>query len=258
MTKGLGFLPDDEEIVSAQLVAYPAHALVGVPVGLPGSITWRQNVDIVPDQGGTSSCVAQATSSSCYVLGQNRGTPIERPSVMATYAFARMAQVGPDAELFDGGTSPTKAFEILREYGLVAESRWPFDASRINEKPPLDVFHAGADALLGPYYRIANTSLAPDMIRQALAKGYIPTFAMSVDEAFMGWFGRAVYRGPDGESKGWHMQAIVGYADDYFEVLGSWGRNWADEGFVRIHESFFTTQNVGSILVPTIIPLKVT
>ena len=52
--------------------------------------------------------------------------------------------------------------------------------------------------------------------------------------------------GGRGDRRDGAVQAIVGYADDYFEVLGSWGRNWADEGFVRIHESFFTTQNVGS------------
>jgi C1A family cysteine protease len=258
MTKGLGFIPDDDEIVSAQLVAYPAHALVGVPVGLPASISWRSLVDLVPDQGGTSSCVGHAFASSIDLLAKVRGNPIARPSASAIYAFARKRQVGPDAPLFDGGTSPSVAIEVMKDFGLAAEERWPFDSAHINDEPPLDVFHAGADALLSQHYRIANTSLAQDMIRQALAKGYIPTFAMSVDDAFMGWFGRAVYRGPDGASKGWHMQAIVGYADDYFEVLGSWGRNWADEGFVRIHESFFTTQNVGSILVPTIIPLKVT
>lgn len=256
--RGLGFIPDDDEIVSAQLVAYPAHALVGEPFGQPSAISYRALVDLIPNQGGTSSCVGHAFATSLYLRSVLAGHPIARPSATAIYALPRMLQVGPDAPLFDGGTSPSLAIEAMKEYGIVSEERWPFDASRINEKLPLDVFHAGADALLGQHYRIANTSAAPSMTRQALAKGYIPTFAMSVDAAFMAWMGRAVYRGPDGASKGWHMQAIVGYADEFFEVAGSWGRDWADDGFVRIHESFFTTSNVGSILVPTVIPIEVT
>jgi hypothetical protein len=252
------FIADDPDIVEAQLVAFHASQLVGSPTNLPGSVSWRPYVRTIPDQGPTSSCVGQAFATAIETRSHVAGSPIDRPSAKAIYDIARMIGTGRTAPLFDGGSSPTDAMNGMREYGLVSERRWPFSIDAINVKPSLDIFHAGCDALLGQHYRIASGGGAANMLRQALAKGFIPCFAMSVDDAFMAWGDSAVYSAPLGPSVGWHMQAIVGYSDDFFEVAGSWGGSWADGGFVRIAASFIESSSlVHSILVPTVLPISV-
>lgn len=268
--RGCGFHSDPDEIVSAQLIAYHARALVGAaPSSLPASFSWRAMLPTLPggspdmvDQGRTSACVGAALSSSILLRSHISGNPIKRPSVKAIYDLARMQAAPRAATLFDGGCSPTDAINGIKEYGLVAEWRWPLQDQNagtdyINAKPPLDVFHHGLEALLGQHYRIAPGRGAAQLLREALFQGYIPTFAMDVFEDYQSYDGSAVYRSTGGHFVGRHMQAIVGWAEDYFEVLNSWGLDWGDAGFSRIADSFIESRGVDSLLVPTVIPLSV-
>lgn len=47
------------------------------------------------------------------------------------------------------------------------------------------------------------------------------------------------------------MQVVVGWGDDYLEVLNSWGDEWGDGGFARISESFIQSRAVSSMIVLT-------
>lgn len=128
--RGCGFLPDPDEIVSAQLVAYHARALVGASSSLPREFSWRAHVPSIAQQGGTSSCVGQAFASSLHLRSILMGSPIRRPSAKAIYDLARM-QDNRTAPLFDGGCNPTDAINGIKLSGIVAEERWPLTEENV-------------------------------------------------------------------------------------------------------------------------------
>lgn len=255
--RGLGFLPDPAEIVEAELVAHNARALVPSPTRSPEVFTWVPTgaVPVARDQETTSSCVSQSIVASATARAALLDRKIE-PSVMALYAFSRLLE-SPRALLHDTGSSPSRAIEAARSLGFVAESRWPFSVARIDVQPPIDIFQAGQDARLGQHYRITPGRGAARAIKEAVVAGYFPIFSMSVDEAYDRYDGSDVYRAPSGRVLGRHMQTIVGYAYDDFEVLNSWGTGWGRDGMSRIAGSILESSDVISIIVPTVVPTQV-
>lgn len=249
--KGLGFLPDDPRAVSAEGPARSIRRLIRESRP-PERWTHEPSVMTIPDQGSTSSCVGQAFATAIETRSHISGNPIERPSSRVAYTGGRLLGA-PHRPLSDDGSRPLDVVSALATYGLVAESRVPFSEATINDPLPLDVFQHGADALLGAHYRIVDD--VARSVRQAIAAGYVPVFAMEVDDAFMD-LGAELYV-PGGAPLGLHMQAIVGYSPGEFLVAGSWGRSWARGGFARISADFVDSPKCSSFIVPTIIPLKV-
>jgi len=257
--RGLGFLPDPTDIVDAETIARPLRALTGSSLStLPDAFSWLHtgNVPQPRDQSVTSSCVGQALAASVQIRAAISGHSAV-PSASAIYAIARMLDQSRDMPLVDVGSSPSRAIEGAKEWGMVSESRWPFSVANVDVKPPLDVFQNGLDATLGQHYRIPSGWGAIDGIKRALVAGYIPIFAMTVDEAYERYDGSDVYRAPSGRVLGRHMQCIVGYDGSDFEILNSWGSGWGRDGIARIGSSVMASSDVSSIIVPTVVPGQV-
>jgi hypothetical protein len=255
--RGLGFLADPDGLEDAELVSANVRSLLGETATPPPSFTWVVT-GAVPrprDQASTSSCVGQALAASVQIRAAILGREVI-PSAKGIYDVARLLSA-PGQPLADGGSQPALAMDGVREYGLVSEDRWPFSVAEIDALPPLDVFQHGCDARLDRHYRITPGRTAGQSIREAIAKGFIPIFAMTVDESYDRYDGTDVYRVPSGRVLGRHMQAIVGYHDDVFEVLNSWGDGWGREGIARVSSSIIESSDVSSIIVPTVVPALV-
>jgi hypothetical protein len=246
-----GHVADDPDFVAADLATRHVTALVGVRFSPAQNVDHSAHLDGIQDQAATNSCVGFALSTSLYMRGQLSGAPIARPSALAIYAFARMLSA-PYAALTDDGSQPRMAMRGLTEYGIVAQDRWPLDSVQVNEPPPLDVFQHGAGSLVTDYYRIASGLGASAMIRVALAKGYIPVLAVTVDQAFVD-LGSGVYDGPKGPSLGSHMMAVIGSGDGWLRLVNSWGTSWSDGGFGRVSD-LFIDRYARDVLVPTVVP----
>lgn len=251
-----GCIPDLAHDVAEDLEQRHVGRLVGARVSeLPTVIDYSGLIDRVADQGGTNSCVGQALATAIYVRAQIAGFAIDKPSAKAIYDVARLAD-SPHV-LIDEGSRARAAIDGCHEYGLVAESRWPLTEANVNQPPPLDVFRAGAGAKLEAHYRIGGGDIAT-LVRVALAKGFVPVFAMQVDDAYLAYGGADVYRGLTSRAVGSHMQAIVGYGANYVLVANSWGRGWGAGGFARIAPDFLNSAAVFDVLVPTVVPTQVT
>jgi Papain family cysteine protease len=256
--RGLGFLPDPTDIVDAETIARPLRALTGSSIStLPDAFSWLHtgNVPQPRDQSVTSSCVGQALAASVQIRAAISGHSVV-PSASALYAIGRLVE-NPRMPLVDVGSSPGRVIEGAKEWGMASEERWPFSVGAIDIAPPLDVFRASLDATLGQHYRIPSGWGAPEAIKRALVAGYIPIFAMTVDEAYDRYDGSDVYRAPSGRVLGRHMQCIVGYDGSDFEVLNSWGTGWGRDGIARIGSSVMASSDVSSIIVPTVVPGQV-
>ncbi len=252
-----GHIADHEHDVASDLRHRHIGALLGASSSaLPESVDHSHHLLEVPDQGGTSSCVGQAFATAIFIRAAIAGNPIPRPSPKAIYDMARLVDA-PRESLHDEGSRPRAAILGLQDYGMVAESRWPLTDANVNQPPPLDVFQHGLDAMLTGYYRIGSGPGAATLIRQALAKGFIPAFAMDVDMAYEQLGRDEVYDGPKGPLLGGHMQAFSGYGPGYFIVAGSWSSAFARDGFARVTDAF-VERGASDILVCTTVPTKVT
>lgn len=254
---GLGHIDDHATDVEYDLRFKHVGSLLGAaPVGVPVAIDLSHALDVVQDQGATSSCVGQALASSLYMRAKLAGQPIARPSALAIYTFARAVDQ-PHTPLADVGSRPRMALTGLRDFGVVADARWPLAPATLNQPLPLDVFQHAADALLIDYYRIDGGAGSSTLIKSALARGFVPTFAIDVDDGYQAYRG-GVWTGRTSTSLGGHYQAVVGYDADTFLVLNSWGTSWGFGGYARIHRDVFENGFARDILVPTVTPTEVT
>lgn len=255
--RAYGHVPDPSSLVACDLLVRHVSGLLGAPVHIPDRVDHSALLDDVPDQGATSSCVGQAFGTSVYIRAKLAGHPIVKPSRRAIYDIARLCD-SPHAPLEDIGSMPSMAILGMQTYGIVPDARWPLDEANINQQPPEDVFQHAIAATVDEYYRIASGGGCAEHVRQALAQGHIPAFAMQVDDAYERMTPDEIYRGPEGPSLGGHMQAVVGYGPGYFLIAGSWGYSWARNGFARIADTFFDSGACTDVLVPTVVPQRVT
>ena len=151
--------------------------------------------------------------------------------------------------LQDSGCSITAAIEGLKEFGCCKEEMFPYDVSKINEKPPP---HCFSDAV---NYRIIdgmqiNTDL--NEMKACLAENYpfafgLVTFVSFAEAETNG--GRVPMPKPN-EAQGVqhkrHAMLAIGYDDGLqcFIVKNSWGNNW-----VKILLSYVFPRGADKILV---------
>jgi hypothetical protein len=258
VSRARGHIADRAEDVEDDDQRRRIGMLIGAaPTHLPERVDYSALLATVPDQGNTSSCVGQAFATSVYLRARIAGTPIARPSAKAIYDIARLLDA-PRSLLEDRGARPRAAIAGMMTFGIVSDERWPLTELNVNALPSFDVIHSAIDARVSGYYRIASGAGCAATLRQALAKGFCPAFAMEVDESYEGISSSEVYTGPTGPLLGGHMQTIVGYAPGRFVIAGSWGPSFARGGFACIDESFFERGLATDILVPTVVPPKVT
>lgn len=244
-----GCIADSIEAHERDVRERPLEGLVGgVFDDVPETGDLTQYLDRVLDQGLTSSCVAHWFSSALLLAGRGQ---MPRPSIRWAYDLARYART--PGVLVDAGSVARLMCEASSRHGIVAESRFPFDASKIDEPPPFDLDIAGADALFSAYYKPSGD--LSTLLRVAIAQGHCPGLALHVYDNFIGWDGAGVYEDVDGEWRGDHMITIVGYKPGAFRVLNSWSDRWGDGGFAWLSDAFVSSHYCFDHMVVTASPL---
>jgi len=138
----------------------------------------------------------------------------------------------------------------MRDRGLVAKEVWPETAENLVTVPPEDVFARAEGATVDAWYRVPSGSDVVDGLKQALARMFLPVFAMSVDTKYEN-VGSQIYDGAGGQVLGNHAQCIVGYssARNAFKILNSWGTTFGDGGFAWIGENFMRASTFDRLVV---------
>lgn len=218
------------------------------PRSSASSWDYSDRLDAVQHQlGGT--CVGQAYGSSLYVRAQVEGKPIRRPSACLIVAIAQLTDA-PRQPIDCDGCRPSVAAANLRDRGIVALDEWPETDENLVTIPPEDIFARAEGATVDAYYRIPNGGDIVEGLKQALARGYLPIFAMRVDTKYENT-GREIYDGPGGTVLGNHAQCVVGYSAllDAFKVLNSWGTTFGDGGFAWIAPSVMARSTFDRLVV---------
>ena len=259
MTVRLGHRPDypliqtaDGEILqehrSSDWLFHESQILTLRPRSAVGSWDVSGHLDAVQTQlGGT--CVGQAIASAVYLRAQLQGKPVRRPSATLIVANAQIADA-PGQPIDCDGCRPSIAIHELRDRGLVADSVWPETSENLVTIPFEDVFARGEGATVDAWYRIPSGGDIVGGLKQALARDYVPIFAMPVDTKFEA-IGRSIYDGQGGTVRGTHAMCVVGYSAviDAFKVLNSWGPTFGDEGFVWITPNVMTRLSFDRLVI---------
>ncbi|CAK9024697.1 unnamed protein product [Durusdinium trenchii] len=135
----------------------------------------------------------------------------------------------------DEGMSLGGAISALELKGACLERNWPFNISRVNERPPETCFNEAVR------YKIAESrkvEVRLASMRQCLAEGHPIVFGLKLTAQFFkpapgGGITTPDPSDPQSAEHGLHAMLIVGYNDrqEVFIVRNSWGTSWGDKGY---------------------------
>ena len=225
---------------------------------LPKKVDLRELAGYIENQSSTNSCTANAIASAQEIMLQSRNRFVDI-SRLFIYYNAR----APIAEIFkknleDTGSNIRFAIGETTKRGAATESIWPFEISRVNQKPSDEAY---ADALTRKTKRYESLGRSQPGVypkrfveeaKVALAAGYPIIFGMDITNNFFGISSldpkayTDIARRGSLEYAGGHAMLIVGYDDENqcFLIENSWGPGWGDAGYCQLEYSV-VTQNIG-------------
>jgi hypothetical protein len=242
--------------------------------GLPNEASLRDQVLGVLDQGLLGSCVANAGMQAIRMAHVRQG--VKNPKLgsrLFGYFFARAYD---HMTKEDGGTEIRLFYQALNKFGFPPEEIWGYDDAPVGENgepgkfatlPSALAVRAAYDQHAPSVYRRLNGTGASlvEMIKTALAVGKQPVeFGTLVTKAYtnddLGPSGIVDVPSPDAEIAGGHAQLVTGYrvlstGRTIFEVLGSWGSSFAEDGFCWYTEDYLTWASTTDLWVVDHTPL---
>jgi hypothetical protein len=215
--------------------------LLGLATTPPSDATVQRLMAPIANQLNTSSCVGQALRQAYNVAEYAKtGSPPKPTSALGHY-FDGRAQHG--TEKVDAGTWVRAAMTGLKYFGALREHDWPFDAARVNDRPPWRAYKA-AYKTKGPhaYYRIDGFGDERlDAIRRCIAseKGAV-VLGTKVTEAFTENDGPDTEDTPKAGQKiaGGHAMAVIAYEPGRFLLANSWGTAYRLNGCIWVTEDY--------------------
>lgn len=253
----LGYLPDPPK-KRGESPDWDAAALSLGAVDLPERHSNREWFRAPFDQGGLGSCTAQAVAMAIYVSHRRQG--ILNPIICSRLALYYLGRATHGMTHFDSGTFIRAVIEILNLLGFSVESLWPYEPDRFAEQPPTDVFKYGIDQTSDrtptAYWRIYQTGHARvAAVKRAVANGDVIVFGTDVSRAFISRRGPAdgavVDPPTPAQVAGGHAMCIGGYDDALaaFDVISSYGDEWADEGWCRLSYDYIAWEKTRDLWI---------
>lgn len=132
----------------------------------------------------------------------------------------------------DAGATIRGGIKAVSSFGACREALWPYDESKIFEKPTAHAYEEASKFKATSYYRINSL----DEILVCLAEGYPVCFGFSVYDSFTGddIAKTGVMDMPSATEsvQGGHAVLAVGYDRNkkHLIVRNSWGEEWGDQG----------------------------
>lgn len=201
----------------------------------------KPDVFEIEDQGSVGSCTCNSSVSACEDL--------YKQSLSRLYPYWMTRNVIEDRPGQEGA-SLRDAIRALYHYGTPIETLWPYDVSKVNIQPPVEL--ASEAQKVTRYERVDHTDL--NAIKSALNEGLPVVIATHVGRDIYNLKGPwqthkmrpaalGMYINSGNEWIGNHATLIIGYDDAIqnpcpswimsgsFLVQNSWGSQYGDGGF---------------------------
>lgn len=229
-----------EDAIAANIVVAPTAGLLPPNVDLRDDSWWK-----IGNQENTGSCVGWASTDSLTRYHMVKAGKLPK-AVLLSPRFTWMASKEtdefisrPETMIESAGTSLKAAMEILRKYGAVPESQFPFHISTTMYLGNENAFYAAAASRrVASYFNLAKNLTS---WRNWLATHGPIMAGLNVDAT---WDNAKTAHGKldtfqPNTVRGGHAVCIVGYtADTRFIVRNSWGTAWGDNGFAYASEAY--------------------
>jgi hypothetical protein len=225
--------------LSSKIVQHlPLHKLAFTPplsqlhhVHLPPMIDLRTHKNMPPvyDQGQLSSCTANALVASFQYED-----PAFFGSRLFLYYNERLIEHDTTTKNTSAAHQLHDGIRALRYYGVCAETDWPYDISKFDDKPPPACYH---EAVAHKATQVTNIRQDVNSMKNCLYAGLPFVVGIQVFEEFesqaIAQSGIVPMPTPTSQCIGGHSVLVVGYddANQQWIVRNSWGADWGDHGY---------------------------
>jgi len=201
------------------------------------------NLPSIENQYSINSCVANAAVGVLEIMLNNNNAFRDLSRLFLYYTLRDgTVYAGRDvgAELRDG-------FKAVNKLGIVDESDYPYDISKVNQRPSDDIFALAEPHKAFNYERVLFNVNGRDPrslinIKHAVAEGYPVLFSMLTCANFESLHNNTIdYVYDPNKHVGMHGMVVCGYndVDNYFYIKNSWGNSWGENGYCKIRYEVF-------------------
>lgn len=193
----------------------------------------REWATVVEDQEELGGCTGNAITSA-YELMVKKQYPEKSTQLSRLFVYynGRMLEGTVDEDL---GATLRNSLRAVKEFGICAESLWPYDISKFNIKPSDEAYLDAKQRTIKNYRLLSSIEYLFD----ALDQGIPVVVGMEVYEEFfsVNKENNVIDVPKDiGNPQGEHAVCAVGYDKPNRMVLikNSFGSNWGDQGYAWI------------------------
>ena len=192
----------------------------------------REWASPVEDQYDLGSCTANAVANA-YELLVNMYLPAESVDLSRLFIYYNSRRLeGTVTE--DTGAFLSDTLKAAKNFGICAESLWPYDINKFNVKPTEECY---VDARKRQLTNFTEVQSADDAV-SALNNNQPVVFGLPIskDFSYLSWQDPILKMPDDSDEVGGHAMCMVGYNLDskMFLVKNSFGIYWGDKGYCWI------------------------
>jgi hypothetical protein len=218
---------------------------------LPQAVSLRQYAPFPGDQTDYGSCVAWASAYAARTISESIAVKRRDRNLTTENAYSPVfvyKSINEDPEC-QSGAAIAWALDLMKNPGavkmLAAERSVDF------KKVTLSSFSASRKYPIADYVTLyknvqtgVNRPSQVDMVKKSLAEGKPVIIGMNCPESFLSAAEVWHPRESPARNYGGHAMCVIGYDDTKeggaFEVMNSWGKKWANGGFVWIPYGIFS------------------
>ncbi|MBV6441720.1 MAG: hypothetical protein EPGJADBJ_03408 [Saprospiraceae bacterium] len=242
----------DDEAFQREVEMTPGFTNDGRRAGdLPLRFSLRPYCPIPKNQGEISSCIGWAmgygalTISHAFREGNTNRETITKNAFSALYLY-NQSKMGNCM----GGASIHQAANVLKTRGDCPSQLFDSPLADCEREPDEILIGQSQKHAIKDYIALFNNSSTPKekviRTKRSIAEGKPVIVGMKVKESLKNLTGATTVwqpGGPEDKPIGGHALVVVGYNDSsgVFDIMNSWGPNWADKGFFQLRYPDFAT-----------------
>ena len=213
---------------------------------LPRCADLTSSCPAVYDQGQLGSCTANAIAAAIEFDRLKQKLPDVTPSRLFIYYNERAMENTVNS---DSGAQIRDGIKSVSQQGVCPEQEWPYDISKLTQKPPAKAYQDALADRAVSYQRVLQDLT---QLRGCLASGYPFVFGFTVYSSFetpeVARTGHAPLPAPGEQQIGGHAVMAVGYddANQRMTLRNSWGPGWGLNGYFTLPYAYLSQSNLAA------------